>query len=38
LKNLDPEAPVGNKWWAQGVDVGSSAATRSFGFSLNANF
>lgn len=34
----DPEAPVGNQWWAQGVDVGSSAATRSFGFSLNANF
>lgn len=34
----DPEAPVGNAWWAQGVDVGSSAATRSFGFSLNANF
>ncbi|MCS3555459.1 MULTISPECIES: SusC/RagA family TonB-linked outer membrane protein [unclassified Sphingobacterium] len=38
LENLDPEAPVGNAWWSQGVDVGSSAATRSFGFSLNANF
>jgi len=38
LKNLDPEAPVGNAWWSQGVDVGSTAATRSFGFSLNANF
>ncbi|SMD11391.1 SusC/RagA family TonB-linked outer membrane protein [Pedobacter nyackensis] len=38
LKDLDPEAPLGNKWWSQGVDVGSSAASRSFGFSLNANF
>lgn len=38
LKNLDPESPVGNQWWSQGVDVGSNAATRSFGFSLNANF
>jgi len=38
LKNLDPEAPLGNKWWSQGVDVGSSAATRSYGISLNANF
>ncbi|MGJ1284433.1 SusC/RagA family TonB-linked outer membrane protein [Sphingobacterium spiritivorum] len=38
LDNLDPEAPVGNQWWSQGVDVGSTAATRSFGFSLNANF
>ena len=38
LENLDPEAPLGNKWWSQGVDVGSTAASRSFGFSLNANF
>ena len=38
MKNLDPEAPIGNKWWSQGVDVGSTAATRSFGFTLNANF
>ncbi len=38
LKNLDPEAAVGNMWWSQGVDVGSNAATRSFGISLNANF
>lgn len=38
LKDLDPEAPLGNKWWSQGVDVGSSAASRNFGFSLNANF
>jgi iron complex outermembrane recepter protein len=38
LENLDPEAPLGNKWWSQGVDVGSTAATRSFGFALNASF
>jgi len=38
LKNLDPEAPIGDKWYRQGVDEGSSPATRSFGFSLNANF
>lgn len=38
LENLDPEAPLGNKWWSQGVDVGSTAAARSIGFSLNANF
>jgi len=38
LKDLDPEAPLGNRWWSQGVDVGSTAASRNFGFSLNANF
>ncbi|MDJ1469135.1 SusC/RagA family TonB-linked outer membrane protein [Cytophagaceae bacterium DM2B3-1] len=38
LENVDPEAPLGNKWWSQGLDVGSSAPTRSFGFSLNASF
>jgi len=38
IKNLDPEAPVGNQWFSQGVDMGSTAATRSFGFSLNAKF
>lgn len=38
LKDIDPEAPLGNKWWSQGVDVGSTAASRNFGFSLNANF
>ncbi|MFE2862123.1 MULTISPECIES: SusC/RagA family TonB-linked outer membrane protein [Sphingobacterium] len=38
LKNIDPESPVGNQWWSQGVDVGSNTATRSFGISLNANF
>ncbi|MCJ8209255.1 SusC/RagA family TonB-linked outer membrane protein [Mucilaginibacter sp. RS28] len=38
LKNLDPEAPIGATWYRQGIDEGSSPATRSFGFSLNANF
>ena len=38
IENLDPEAPVGNQWFSQGVDFGSTAATRSFGISLNANF
>ncbi|SFW33586.1 iron complex outermembrane recepter protein [Sinomicrobium oceani] len=38
LDNIDPEAPLGNKWWSQGVDVGSTAASRSFGISLNAKF
>ncbi|CUS06680.1 unnamed protein product [Tuber aestivum] len=30
LKDLDPEAPLGNKWWSQGVDVGSTAASRNY--------
>ncbi|GGH22401.1 SusC/RagA family TonB-linked outer membrane protein [Sphingobacterium alkalisoli] len=38
IKDIDPEAPVGNYWYSQGIDIGSNAATRSFGFSLNANF
>jgi len=38
LENLDPEAPLGTKWWSQGVDVGSTAASRTLGFSLNASF
>lgn len=38
MKNLDPEAPIGNKWYSQGTDNGSTAASRSFGFSLSANF
>jgi len=38
LENIDPEAPLGNKWWSQGIDVGSTASSRSFGFSLSANF
>ncbi|UGU17468.1 SusC/RagA family TonB-linked outer membrane protein [Sinomicrobium kalidii] len=38
LENIDPEAPLGNRWYSQGVDVGSTAASRSFGISLNAKF
>lgn len=38
LENVDPEAPVGNKWYSQGVDYGATASSRTFGFSLNANF
>jgi iron complex outermembrane recepter protein len=38
MKNLDPEAPIGGSWNKQGIDEGSSAATRSLGVSLNASF
>jgi iron complex outermembrane receptor protein len=38
MKNLDPEAPMGSSWLKQGIDEGSSGATRSYGFSLNASF
>jgi iron complex outermembrane receptor protein len=38
LKNLDPEVAIGSSWLRQGVDEGSMAATRSFGFSLNGSF
>ncbi|WP_026994197.1 SusC/RagA family TonB-linked outer membrane protein [Flectobacillus major] len=38
LKNLDPEAPIGTSWNRQGIDEGSTAATRSFGVSLHASF
>jgi iron complex outermembrane receptor protein len=38
LKNLDPEAPVGQSWLNQGVDEGSTGATRSIGFTVNATF
>jgi iron complex outermembrane receptor protein len=38
MKNLDPEAPLGGSWANQGIDEGSTGATRSFGFSLNASF
>lgn len=37
-KDVDPESPLGTKWWSQGVDVGSTAATRSIGFSLSTSF
>jgi iron complex outermembrane receptor protein len=38
MKNLDPEAPLGGSWLRQGIDEGSTGATRSFGFSVNASF
>ena len=38
LKNLDPETVIGSQWYKQGVDEGSLPATRSYGFSINANF
>jgi iron complex outermembrane recepter protein len=38
LDNLDPEVAIGSNWLRQGVDEGSMAATRSFGFSLNGSF
>ena len=38
MKNLDPEAPIGGSWANQGIDEGSTGATRSLGFSLNASF
>ena len=38
LKNIDPEATVGQSWINQGIDEGSTGATRSIGFSLNASF
>jgi len=38
LKNLDPEAPIGSNWVRQGIDEGSLAATRSYGFSIHASF
>lgn len=38
LKDLDPEAPIGSQWYRQGIDEGSTGATRSFGISLNASF
>ncbi|MBL0741115.1 SusC/RagA family TonB-linked outer membrane protein [Chryseolinea lacunae] len=38
LKNLDPEVAIGSNWTRQGVDEGSMAATRSYGFSIHASF
>lgn len=38
LENLDPEAAVGSSWSNQLVDAGSSASTRSYGFTLRAKF
>jgi iron complex outermembrane receptor protein len=38
LENLDPEVAIGSNWLRQGVDEGSMAATRSFGFAINGTF
>jgi iron complex outermembrane recepter protein len=38
LDNLDPEVAIGSQWNTQGIDEGSSAATRSYGFSIHASF
>jgi iron complex outermembrane recepter protein len=38
LDNLDPEVAIGTSWNRQGVDEGSLAATRSYGFSIHASF
>ncbi|HTJ52014.1 MAG TPA: SusC/RagA family TonB-linked outer membrane protein [Cyclobacteriaceae bacterium] len=38
LQNLDPESTIGTTWLSQGIDEGSSAATRSYGFSVNLGF
>jgi iron complex outermembrane recepter protein len=38
LQNLDPESMIGTSWLNQGIDEGSGAATRSYGFSVNLSF
>ena len=38
MKNLDPEATIGTNWTRQSIDDGTSAATRSYGFSINLGF
>jgi iron complex outermembrane recepter protein len=38
LQNLDPESTIGTTWLSQGIDEGSHAATRSYGFALNLSF
>lgn len=38
LDNLDPEATIGSSWLNQGIDEGSEAATRSYGFSVKLGF
>lgn len=38
LQNLDPEATIGTNWLNQGIDEGSGAASRSYGFSVNLSF
>lgn len=38
LKDLDPESTIGSNWLNQGIDDGTGAATRSYGFSLEMKF
>ncbi|HEY8935562.1 MAG TPA: SusC/RagA family TonB-linked outer membrane protein [Cyclobacteriaceae bacterium] len=38
LQNLDPESTIGTTWLSQGIDDGSNAATRSYGFAVNLSF
>lgn len=38
LENLDPETPIGTAWTRQSIDDGTTAATRSIGFSVNLGF
>jgi iron complex outermembrane recepter protein len=38
LQNLDPESTIGTTWLSQGIDEGSHAAARSYGFALNLSF
>lgn len=38
LENLDPESTIGTNWLSQGIDEGTNAATRSYGFALNMSF
>jgi iron complex outermembrane recepter protein len=38
LPHLDPEVAIGSAWNRQGVDEGSMAPSRSYGFSINAKF
>lgn len=38
LKEMDPESTDGTNWVNQSYISGSTATTRSFGFSLRASF
>jgi iron complex outermembrane receptor protein len=38
LENLDPETPIGTAWTRQSIDDGTTAATRSFGVSIQMGF
>ena len=38
LKNYDAESSVGTSWANQAIVGNSTAATRSFGFSIRASF